>query len=79
MLVSKLVALSLILPIQYQVPTECINIANREGYGLVIETKKELFKAKARLVYLRLIHPLDKEIRACDKVVNELVKGLPQH
>jgi len=55
------------------VPTECVALANREGFKAEL-TEAEAKRANRRLKWLRVMHPFNAEIKACRDAV-ERMKG----
>lgn len=63
--------LEAILIAQLTVPTECIALAQKEGFSQTL-TEAEAKSANKRLKWLRVRHPFNSEIRECGRAVDRM-------
>lgn len=71
MLVYELILVSQLVTAQYTVPTECIALAQKEGFKAQLD-EEGARKANRRLKWLRVRHPFNSEIRECGRAVDRL-------
>lgn len=61
----------LIIVAQLTVPTECLALAQKEGFKASL-TEAEAKSANRRLKWLRVRHPFNSEIRECGRAVDRM-------